>query len=353
MAPKSVAKLTALNELSNIFVKIFLMKKILGIGNALVDVMTIIPDETCLGRFSLPKGSMTMVDAHRSGEIKQAINGMKRTLASGGSAGNTMYGLGIMGVNSSFIGKVGRDEMGNFYEKDMVDAGLTPVLIRSSQSPTGTAVALVTPDSERTFATHLGAATELSADELNISYFKGFNILYIEGYLIYNLPLAEKAFQLAKENRMCVALDLASFNVVTELLPSFDRLVREYVDIVFANEEEARAFTDGLNPREALDAIAGKCKIAVVKMGSEGSWIKRGDEVIKVEALKVKAVDTTGAGDLYAAGFLYGFSNGFSLDKCGVFGSILAGKVIEVVGARMPEEKWAEARKLVDTVARE
>lgn len=328
------------------------MKKILGIGNALVDVMTIVPDDTCLTRFSLPKGSMTMVDAVRSGEIKLAINNLKKTLASGGSAGNTIYGLGVMGVHSSFIGKVGRDELGNFYEKDMVDAGLTPVLMRAPQSPTGTAVALVTPDSERTFATHLGAATELSADDLNVSHFKGYNILYIEGYLIYNLPLVERAFQIAKENHMCIALDLASFNVVNEMLPAFERIVTEYVDIVFANEEEARAFT-GLGPVDALNEISKRCKIAVVKTGPDGSWIKRDDEVVKVDALKVKAVDTTGAGDLYAAGFLYGFSHGFSLDKCGLFGSILAGKVIEVIGARMPEEKWAEAKKMIQEVASE
>lgn len=327
------------------------MKKIIGIGNALVDVMTIIPDDTCLGRFSLPKGSMTMVDAQRSNEIKQAINGMKRTLASGGSAGNTMYGLGIMGVHSSFIGKVGRDELGNFYEKDMVDAGLAPVLIRSMQSPTGTAVALVTPDSERTFATHLGAATELMAEELNDNYFKGYHILYLEGYLIFNLPLVEQACRIARKNKMCVALDLASFNVVNQMLPDFERIINDYVDIVFANEEEARAFTGGLDPRQALDEIAKKCEIAIVKTGPAGSWIKKGHEVIRVDALKVDAVDTTGAGDLYAAGFLYGFSNGFGLDKCGLFGSILAGKVIEVVGARMPDEKWAEARKLVNAVA--
>lgn len=327
------------------------MKKIIGIGNALVDVMTIIPDDTCLGRFSLPKGTMTMVDAHRSDEIKQAINGMKRTLASGGSAGNTMYGLGIMGVHSSFIGKVGRDELGIFYEKEMIEAGLTPVLMRSKISPTGTAVALVTPDSERTFATHLGAATELTAEELSSNYFKGYNILYLEGYLIFNLPLLEQACRMAKNYDMCVALDLASFNVVNEMLPAFDRIIKDYVDIVFANEEEARAYTGGMNPREALDEIAKKCEIAVVKTGPAGSWIKRGDEVIRVDALKVHAVDTTGAGDMYAAGFLYGFSNGFGLDKCGVFGSILAGKVIEVIGARMPEEKWTEARKLVNAVA--
>ncbi len=326
------------------------MKKIIGIGNALVDVMTIVPDETCLSRFSLPKGSMTMVDATRSREIKQAINGLKSTLASGGSAGNTMYGLGVMGVYSSFIGKVGRDELGNFYEKDMVEAGLTPVLMRAPESPTGTAVALVTPDSERTFATHLGAATELMAEELQIDYFKGYHILYLEGYLIFNLPLLEQACRLAKENSMCVALDLASFNVVNAMLPEFQKIVTEYVDIVFANEEEARAFT-GLGPVEALTELSEKCHIAVVKTGSDGSWIKRGDEVIKVDALKVNAIDTTGAGDLYAAGFLYGFSNGFSLDKCGMFGSILAGKVIEVIGARMPEEKWAEAKALIAEVA--
>jgi sugar/nucleoside kinase (ribokinase family) len=261
-----------------------------------------------------------------------------------------MYGLGIMGVHSSFIGKVGRDDLGSFYEKDMVEAGLTPVLMRAPESPTGTAVALVTPDKERTFATHLGASTELMAEELNSIYFKGYNILYLEGYLIFNLPLVEQACRLAKENSMCVALDLASFNVVADKQSSFREIIEKYVDIVFANEQEAHAFT-GLDPREALDAIAEKCTIAVVKVGDGGSWIRRGEEVIKIDALPVRPIDTTGAGDLYSAGFLYGYSHGFSLDKCGLFGSILAGKVIEVIGARMPEEKWREAKEMISQVA--
>jgi len=326
------------------------MKKIIGIGNALVDVMTMVPDYTYLTRFGLPKGSMTMVDATRSGEIKQSIDSMKKTLASGGSAGNAMYGLGVMGIQSSFIGKVGRDELGNFYEKDMVEAGVTPVLMRSHASPTGTAVALVTPDSERTFATHLGAATELAAEELNSSLFKGYHILYLEGYLIFNLPLVKQACRLAKEKRMCIAIDLSSYNVVKDMLPRFNEIIDKYVDIVFANEEEALAFT-GLEPRAALDAIAKRCTIAIVKTGPVGSWIKRGDEVIRVDALPVTPVDTTGAGDLYASGFLYGFSHGFGLDKCGLFGSVLAGKVIEVVGARMPEEKWREAKEMIREIA--
>jgi len=327
------------------------MKKIIGIGNALVDVMTMIPDETCLHSFNLPKGSMTMVDAERSGEIKKIIKPFKSTLASGGSAGNTMHGLGIMGVHSSFIGKVGRDELGNFYEKEMVDAGIIPVLMRS-ENPTGTAVALVTPDSERTFATHLGAAVELVDTEINGLYFKGYDILYLEGYLIYNLPLVEQVCRIAKENLMTVALDLSSFNVVEEKLDDFKTIVEKYVDIVFANEEEARAFT-GLEPRQALDVIAEKCSIAIVKMGADGSFIKRHDEVLKVDACKTTPVDTTGAGDLYAAGFLYGYSHDFTLDKCGLFGSILAGKVIEAVGARMSSKRWAEAKKQIDKIASE
>ncbi len=329
------------------------MKKIVGIGNALVDVMTLIPDETCLGRFSLPKGSMTLVDAGRSDEIKLATNGMARTITSGGSIGNTMYGLGLLGVDSSFIGKVGNDEFGNFYEKEMADAGLVPVLMRSPLSPTGTAVALVTPDSERTFATHLGAATELEPGDLHEDFFRGYHILYVEGYLITNPPLVEQACRLAKAAGLTVAIDLASFNVVNEMRPVFRKIVDEYVDIIFANEEEARAFTGMNDPREALNAIAGLCDIAVVKTGAGGSWIRRGDEVIKVDALRVNPIDTTGAGDLYAAGFFYGLSRGHSLDRCGVYGSILAGKVIEVVGARMPAEKWDEARQLVMAAAGE
>lgn len=327
------------------------MKKIIGIGNALVDIMTLIPDDTYLNNFGLPKGSMTMIDADRSGEIKKIIRPLNTTLASGGSAGNTMYGLGIMGVHSSFIGKVGHDDMGDFYEKDMVDAGLQPVLIRS-EKPTGTAVALVSTDSERTFATHLGAATELCDTEIKSLYFNDYDLLYLEGYLIFNLPLVEQACKLAKENNMTVALDLSSFNVVEAKLDDFKRIVESYVDIVFANEDEARAFT-GLDPRQALDAIAELCSIAVVKTGAEGSWIKRKDEVIKVDALKTTPVDTTGAGDLYAAGFLYGYSNDFSLDKCGLFGSILAGKVIEVIGARMSSEKWSEAKEQIRQIAAE
>lgn len=193
-------------------------------------------------------------------------------------------------------------------------------------------------------ATHLGAAVELDAADLNPDFFKPYDILYLEGYLILNKSLVVKACELAKANDMKVALDLASYNVVEANLTEFREIIKKYVDIVFANEEEAKAFT-GCSPYEALNNISDICEVAVVKVGREGSLIKRGEEIIKVGTIQVQSVDTTGAGDLYASGFLYGYACGFSLENCGLFGSVLAGNVIEVVGAKMDDERWSSRIK--------
>lgn len=318
------------------------MKKILGIGNALVDIMTQIDNEEVLKKFSLPKGSMQLVDADMSSKVKNGTIGMKRSLASGGSASNTIYGLSMLGTEAGFIGSVGEDETGDLFENDLRKAGVKTFLIRR-KSVTGTAVALVTPDSERTFATHLGAATELAAGDLNPDYFNGFDILYLEGYLIYNKTLVVEACKMAVQNGMKVAIDLASYNVVASNLEAFREVIDHYADIVFANEDEAREFT-GEGPERSLDILSGLCEIAVVKIGARGSLIKRGDEVLRIGVPTVKAVDTTGAGDLYAAGFLHGYSMGYELDKCGVIGSIVAGKVIENIGARINEKEWDEIK---------
>jgi sugar/nucleoside kinase (ribokinase family) len=254
----------------------------------------------------------------------------------------------MLGAETAFIGSIGKDETGDFFEKDMKSAGVNTLLIRRD-SVTGTAVALVTPDSERTFATHLGAATELEAGDLNNNQFIGYDILYLEGYLIFNRPLVETACRLAKDNNMKVALDLASYNVVEFKLQDFREIVEKYVDIVFANEEEARAYT-GKNPDEALKILSEVCEIAIVKTGSEGSLVKRGDEILKIGTLKVNLHDTTGAGDLYASGFLYGYSNNYSLEICGQFGSVLAGNVIELIGAKMPDKKWKQIKTSIKEI---
>jgi len=327
------------------------MKRILGIGNALVDIMTRIDNDKVLNDFLLPKGSMQLVDHEKSVMVKSGTDKFTKSLASGGSAANTIHGLAMLGAETGFIGSIGKDDTGDFFEKDMKSAGVNTLLIRRD-SVTGTAVALISPDSERTFATHLGAAVELGATDIKEEYFDGYDILYLEGYLIFNRHLVETACQIAREKKMKVALDLASYNVVELKLREFREIVEKYVDIVFANEEEARAYT-GKNPEEALNVLSDKCEIAVVKTGSEGSLIKRGEEVLKVGTIKVKPKDTTGAGDLYASGFLFGYASGYSLEKCGLFGSVLAGNVIEVIGAKMAGDKWDNIRKILLEIANE
>jgi sugar/nucleoside kinase (ribokinase family) len=309
------------------------MKRILGIGNALVDVMTLVEGDYILHEFKLPKGSMQLVDRETSEGIKAATEIFPRTWTSGGSAANTIHGLAMLGADTGFIGSIGRDDTGDFFENDMKKAGVNTLLIRRN-SVTGTAVALITHDSERTFATHLGAAVELTADDLKPMLFAGYDILYLEGYLINNFPLIEMACKIAKENKMMIALDLASYNVVEENLESFKKIVEGYVDIL-------------------LTVLSGMSETVILKAGAEGSWLKRVNEFIKVTAFPVNCIDTTGAGDLYAAGFLYGLAKGQNLEKSGIIGSLMAGKVIEIVGARMDKEKFREIKNEIEEIISE
>jgi sugar/nucleoside kinase (ribokinase family) len=321
------------------------MKRILGIGNALVDVITLIDNNTILEKFSLPKGSMQLVDGEKSALIKSETSNYKRNRASGGSAANTIHGLAMLSVNTGFIGSVGEDDAGDFFENDMKMAGVKTFLSRR-KTITGTAVALISPDSERTFATHLGAAVELESGDLKSEDFKDYDILYLEGYLIINKALVERACNIAKQNNMKIALDLSSYNVVDAKLADFKEILEKYIDIVFANEDEAKSFT-GFAPPEALKSLSLLCDIAVIKVGKGGSILKRGEEIVKISAIPVECIDTTGAGDLYASGFLYGYANGLPLEKCGIFGSVLAGHVIEIVGARMDKPRWGKIIKLL------
>ena len=321
------------------------MDKVLGIGNALVDIMTRLEDEFLLEKYKLPKGSMQLVDQPFSQQLTRATKELNRQRASGGSAANTIHGLSRLGVNTGFIGKVGQDELGTFFLEDMKKAGIDPHLFKS-RTDSGRAIALVSPDSERTFATFLGAAVELSPEELTPQLFEGYQYLHLEGYLIQNHELMKRAFDLAREQGLQVSLDLASFNVVEANLDFLSTFVKEHVDILFANEEEAHAFT-GSEPEAALDELANLCEIAIVKVGKDGSFIKRGREKHQIDPIPARPVDTTGAGDAYAAGFLYGLVHHKGLAQCGSIGSVLAGKVIEVVGAKMDDKKWKEIDQLI------
>jgi sugar/nucleoside kinase (ribokinase family) len=321
------------------------MKKILGMGNALVDIMIPLENDGILEILDLPKGSMQLVDMKRSNSILEALKTHERSLSAGGSTANTIHGLAKLGVPAGYIGVVGEDELGGFFVQDMINAGVEPHMIHSSQE-TGRAIALVTPDSERTFATFLGAAIELSAEHLGVgsqhpasSIFKRYDYFHIEGYLVQNHELMVTAVKLAKENKLTVSIDLPSYNMVEANREFLWDLIRNYVDIVFANEDEAKAIS-GKETMAALNEISNICDIAIVKTGNKGSWIKSGKEIIPIGIIPVSLLDTTGAGDLYASGFLYALSVGKPLQKCGETGALLAGNVIEVMGSKMPEERW-------------
>ena len=321
------------------------MAKVLGIGNALVDILAQLESDETLAKFNLPKGSMQLVDASTSNKVNEGTNHLKKEIASGGSAANTIHGLAKMGIKTGFIGKVGQDEFGKLFQDDMTNNGIEPLLLESD-TPSGKAMALISPDSERTFATYLGAAVELSSNDLSSELYKGYDYFHIEGYLVQNHELIETAVKLAKENGLKVSIDMASYNVVEDNLEFLQRIVKDYVDIVFANEEEAKAFT-GKEPEEAIHVFGELCDYAIVKVGKDGSMIKHNGALTIVNSIVANSTDTTGAGDLYASGFLYGLINGLPLMKCGQIGSILAGNTIEVIGPKMSAEKWEEVKQLV------
>lgn len=314
-------------------------KTILGIGSALTDILTQIDDDNILAQWNLQKGSMILVDATKSKQIGDDLAKRYHSqMAAGGSAANTISGLAKMNIEAGFLSKIGDDEVGRFFENEMVNTHVKPLMLKST-TLSGRAQAFVSTDGERTFATCLGASAELSANDIVPSLFEGWDIFYVEGYLVANPNMLDKAIATAKAKGMEIAIDMASFNVVEESRDYLTHIIKNDIDIVFANEAEAKALT-GLEPEEALHQIASMCKIAVVKVGAKGAYIQQGSEIVTIEPIKAQVIDTTGAGDMWAAGFLAGYAKGENLKKCGTMGAILAANVIEVMGAKMDKTRW-------------
>lgn len=323
------------------------MASILGIGNALTDILAILPDDTLLQELALPKGSMQHVDRETGNRIWEKLKPLGADLVAGGSAANTINGAATFGMESGFIGKVGDDDLGSLFKSNQKKDGIRSILLKGD-NPTGRAMVLITPpNAERTFAVYLGAALELVPDDLHPEWFEGWDYFHIEGYLVQNQATVRRAIELAKAAGCRISIDLASYNVVEANLEFLHEIVEEYVDIVFANETEAEAFT-GLPPREALDSIARICDTAVVKIGKDGSMVRRGEELHFIKARPAAAIDATGAGDLYAAGFLYAHSIGMPLKTCGDIGSAIAAKVVEVVGTKIDQPRWNAAKKEIN-----
>jgi len=316
------------------------MTKVLGMGNALVDVLAIIEDDKMLELLELPKGSMQLIDNKKFETLTKELNKLNKSIVSGGSAANTIIGLTRLGIDAGFVGRIGKDSFGEYFKNDLekyhVKSHLTEV-----DEISGVASTFISKDGERTFGTFLGAAALLCAEELHKEDFLGYSYFYIEGYLVQSHALIRMAIELAKESGAKVILDLASYNVVEENKDFLLDIIPQYADIVFANEEEAKSLLD-VDAEEAVSILAKQTETAVVKVGEKGSWIQRGDEKVFVPAYKVDCVDSTGAGDLYAAGFIYGLINNCSLSVSGQIGTLLAAHVIQKIGAKVDDNNWEQ-----------
>ncbi len=313
-------------------------KKIVGVGNALTDMLFLMKDDGVLKNLNIRKGGMLLVEKEVSVDIENSLSEIKPIMETGGSASNTISTMAKLGVESAFIGKVGNDKIGEFFVSDCSQNGVTPHIVRSTTS-SGHCDVLVSPDSERTMCTFLGAASELTIDDICRDVIKKYDFLHVEGYLIFNKELIIEVLKIAKEEGLETSIDLASFNIVEDNRDLMLELIEKYVDIVFANNEEAKALTGKGYPNSVED-IAKMCKIAIVKNGKHGSIVCSEDKKYPIAPFDANPVDTTGAGDSYAAGFLYGYLTSKDLDACGTIGSLVSAKSVESVGPKIPAQKW-------------
>jgi sugar/nucleoside kinase (ribokinase family) len=315
---------------------------LIGIGSPIVDAIALV-DESFVSQIDGDKGGMALVDAST---ITRLIDSLPKAAiaAPGGSAGNTLFALARMGASTSFLGKTGNCAEGDFYRESFSKIGGDTSRFKIGEVPNGRCLSLVTPDGERTMRTDLGAAMTLAPEEISVSDFAGCAHAHIEGYLLFNEALMHRVLESAKKAGCTISLDLASFEVVNATKSILPDLLRDYVDIVFANEEEGSAYT-GIEGDYAAIALhlAELCEIVAVKVGAHGSYIAHAGIVEKIEPMHAAhVIDTTGAGDLWAAGFLYGWSQKRSLAECAKLGSILGAAVVQEQGSVLPEHIWQD-----------
>lgn len=322
--------------------------KILGLGNALVDVLSKLDSDETLVKIGIQKGAMDMISKEQMYVIRKYQANTETTQAPGGANCNTMRAIALLGGQSGFIGKVGDDNLGQFYEEALLKAGVASYLIKT-EAPSGACTVFISPDGERTMGTFLGPAPTISPDEITEDVLSGYDCIHIEGYLIVNEELVRETMKKAKRLGLKVALDLANYNIVNAYKGLLEEVIPQYVDILFANASEAEAFT-GLPAQEAVKALEKQVHVALVTLGKDGSLIGSEGKFYHVDAEGGKPVDTTGAGDNFAAGFLYGQSVGASLVQSAQIGSMLSGYVIDVVGPQVPADKWEQIKLKVKTI---
>jgi sugar/nucleoside kinase (ribokinase family) len=308
---------------------------VVGIGNALVDVLDHKPHEF-IGMHDLAKGTMSLIDEDRAHQLYAAM--APALEMSGGSAANTMVGVASLGGAAGYIGRVRDDQLGKSFADDLRATGVEFSVPPATDGPaTGRCMIVVTPDAQRTMNTYLGASTDLGPGDVDPELIARAKIVYLEGYL-WDRPSAKDAFRkaagLAHESGRRVALTLSDPFCVDRHRESFVELIDGAVDVLFANEEEIVSLFQVPSFDEAVRQIRGRVSVAALTCGARGSVLVAGDQTLEIEPYPVPVHDTTGAGDLYAAGFLHGLAQGWSLERCGRLGSAAAAHIISRTGAR-------------------
>ena len=321
-----------------------------GIGNPLIDLLCFVTDKD-IENLSLFKGTMNLIDEDKRKEIVEYLNKKEIRYSCGGSCPNTRVTLKSLGIETTLAGGIGCADLGNMYESRLKELGVNDELVENNAA-TGTSIILVTEDRERTMCTFLGANRNFNKDDVNLESAKKADIFYFTGYMWdtdSQQGAIRKVLDIKKKSNFIVAFDIADPFAVGRYRQTFFDIIKEYVDIVFANSEEARYLIDNYDAYECSKSIGKLCKTAVVKNGKKGSYISHDGKIYEIPVYGTnRPIDTTGAGDTYAAGFLYGVQKGYSVEDSGKIASILAGEIINQIGAQFSVEKSNELMKYLD-----
>ncbi|OQA88511.1 MAG: putative sugar kinase YdjH [Lentisphaerae bacterium ADurb.Bin242] len=318
--------------------------RILGFGSPILDLLLRVDDAFLARNVEGEKGGMRMLDAFSQRRLISAVSEVNVRKAIGGSAFNTISALTSLGFSTAFLGKLGNDADGTYFRETYAKMGGDASRFRISPTePTATCLSMVTPDSERTMRTNLGASATLSPEDISDADFKGITHFHAEGYMCFLMKTLKKALKLAKKHHCTVSFDLASFEVVRLFRADLEEIFSAgCVDIVFANEDEARELCgpESFSPDRAAEKLAPFCTVVAVKLGKNGAFVTDRTVSCRIAPKSVQAVDTTGAGDLWQAGFLFGYLSGHGIEKAGKMGSLLGAEIVQVFGAEIPSGRW-------------
>jgi sugar/nucleoside kinase (ribokinase family) len=309
---------------------------VFGVGNALVDIQARIP-ESHLDQIGYAKGMMTLVDETIQEKVLGLLDGVSLHRCAGGSAANTIMGIADFGGKAAYAGKVGTDPLGEFFQSDLRNLGVA-IEVPPGRGQTGTCVVLITEDAQRTMLTHLGVSGTISDADINADEIRKAKYLYVEGYLFagdVTRDAAMKAIRVAKEQGVKVAFTISDPFLVGLHRELFWELIEGPVDLLFCNLDEARSLTGLVDPVDCAQQIHRHAADVALTLGADGSLLMHEGQVIPIEGVPVHAIDTTGAGDMYAAGILYGITNGLSWKQAGHLASHAAARVVAQMGARL------------------